>query len=104
MASICSNRPLSVPFHVVQLAGDGLDRCRQRVQQDTLGHRGRAGDPLYGARRILHTGTGLLTDKQRARLATLFAAEEHGQVHATWDIYQRMIAAYRHPDKKEGKP
>ena len=30
------------PFHVVQLAGDALDRTRQRVQQQTLGHRGRA--------------------------------------------------------------
>ncbi len=25
------------PFHVVALAGDALDRCRQRVQQDTCG-------------------------------------------------------------------
>jgi transposase len=28
------------PFHVVALAGDALDRCRQRVQHDTCGHRG----------------------------------------------------------------
>lgn len=34
------------PFHVVALA-DALDRCRQRVHQDTRGHRGRTGDPLY---------------------------------------------------------
>jgi len=25
------------PFHVVRLAGDALDRCRRRVQQDTQG-------------------------------------------------------------------
>jgi len=31
------------PFHVVQLAGDALDRCRQRIQQETTGHRGRSG-------------------------------------------------------------
>jgi transposase len=91
------------PFHVVRLAGDALDRCRQRVQQATLGHRGRSGDPLYGARRTLHTGAGLLTERQRARLTALFAIPEHAEVEATWDIYQRMIAAYRHPDKKEGK-
>ena len=36
------------PFHVVKLAGDALDLTRQRVQQQTCGHRGRAGDPLYG--------------------------------------------------------
>ena len=35
------------PFHVVRLAGDALDRCRRRVQQDLHGHRGRTGDPLY---------------------------------------------------------
>ena len=52
------------PFHVVRLAGDALDQCRRRVQQDLHGHRGRTGDPLYAARRTLHTGADLLTDKQ----------------------------------------
>jgi len=41
------------PFHVVRLAGDALDRCRRRVQQDLHGHRGRRDDPLYRARRTL---------------------------------------------------
>jgi transposase len=50
------------PFHVVRLAGDALDECRRRVQQDTRGHRGRKGDPLYNARRSLHTGADLLTE------------------------------------------
>jgi transposase len=62
------------PFHVVALAGDALDRCRQRVQQDTCGHRGRVGDPLYGIRRVLRTGVELLTDRQHARLTAVFAA------------------------------
>lgn len=88
---------------MVRLAGDALDRCRQRVQQDTLGHRGRAGDPLYRVRRTLHTGAGLLTDRQRARLEAVFAVEEHVEVEARWGIYQRMIAAYREPDKQKGK-
>jgi len=56
------------PFHVVRLAGDALDQCRRRIQQDTHGHRGRTGDPLYKARRTLHTGADLLTDKQKDRL------------------------------------
>jgi transposase len=63
------------PFHVVRLAGDALDQCRRRVQQDIHGHRGRSGDPLYGARRTLHTGVDLLTDKQTARLDALFALD-----------------------------
>src|SRR5690625_6454197 len=81
------------PFHVVRLAGDALDECRRRVQQDTCGHRGRKGDPLYAARRTLLTGTDLLTDKQNQRLEELFAHDAHVEVEVTWAIYQRMIAA-----------
>jgi len=91
------------PFHVVRLAGDALDQCRRRVQQDLHGHRGRKDDPLYTSRRTLHTGADLLTDKQRARLTALFAVEEHVEVEATWGIYQRMIGAYREPDRKHGR-
>jgi transposase len=91
------------PFHVVRLAGDALDRCRRRVQQDLHGHRGRKDDPLYRARRTLHTGADLLTDRQRERLTALFGIEDHVQVEATWGIYQRMIIAYREPDRAKGK-
>ncbi len=91
------------PFHVVRLAGDALDRCRRRVQQDLHGHRGRKDDPLYRARRTLHTGADLLTERQRQRLTALFGVEDHVQVEATWGIYQRMIGAYREPDRSRGK-
>ena len=91
------------PFHVIRLAGDALDRCRRRVQQDLHGHRGRKDDPLYRARRTLHTGDGLLTDKQKDRLQALFADQEHVEVEATWGIYQRMIGAYREPDRTRGR-
>ena len=91
------------PFHVVRLAGDALNDCRRRVQQTTRGRRGRKNDPLYRARRTLHTGADLLTDKQAARLTALFAIDEHVEVEATWGIYQRMIAAYRHPDPAAGR-
>ncbi len=91
------------PFHVVRLAGDALDRCRRRVQQASYGHRGMKGDPLYSARRTLYTGADLLTDKQASRLRALFATENHVEVEATWDIYQRMIAAYRHEDRRRGR-
>ena len=75
------------PFHVVRLAGDALDQCHRRVQQATCGHRGRKGDPLYATRRTLHTGSDLLTGKQRQRLTALFADNEHVEVEATWGIY-----------------
>ncbi|MFB9163595.1 ISL3 family transposase [Arthrobacter psychrochitiniphilus] len=95
--------PVMDPFHVIRLAGDALDNCRRRIQQATCGHRGRAGDPLYKARRTLHTGADLLTEKQQTRLEDLFAADAHVQVEATWGIYQRMIAAYREKDRAQGK-
>ena len=95
--------PVMDPFHVVRLAGDALDRCRQRVQQQIHGHRGRAGEPLYKSRRTLHTGAGLLTEKQTARLTDLFTDDRHVEVEATWGIYQRMISAYREPDRQAGK-
>ncbi len=91
------------PFHVVRLAGDALDRCRRRVQLATRDGRGRKGDPLYSARRTLHTGAGLLTDKQKDRLATLFAADAHVEVEATWGVYQPMIAAYREENRARGR-
>ena len=91
------------PFHVVRLAGDALDRCRRRVQQAIHGHRGMKGDPLYTTRRTLHTGAELLTDKQATRLKALFAVDEHVEVEATWGIYQRMITAYRHEDRRQGR-
>ena len=91
------------PFHVVRLAGDALDRCRRRVQQELHGHRGRNTDPLYRSRRTLHTGADLLTDRQTQRLTALFGDDDHVQVEATWGIYQRMIAAYRHPDRTAGR-
>lgn len=69
------------------------------------GHRGSAGDPLYRACRTLHTGHDLLTDRQRQRqrLTALFGVEDHVQVEATWGTYQRMISAYREPDRSHGK-
>ncbi|RZQ60659.1 ISL3 family transposase [Amycolatopsis suaedae] len=91
------------PFHVVRLAGDALDKCRRRVQLAIHGHRGFKDDPLYKCRRTLHTGAGLLTDRQADRLRRLFAEERHVEVEATWGIYQRMITAYRHEDRRRGR-
>lgn len=45
------------PFHVVRLANRALDTVRRRVQNRTLGHRGRKRDPLFGIRKLLLSGT-----------------------------------------------
>jgi transposase len=33
----------------------------------------------------------------------LFADDRHVEVEATWGIYQRMITAYREPDRRRGR-
>ena len=68
----------SVPgaCHIVKLAGDALDEVRRRVQQDTLGHRGRKGDPLYQIRLLLHASRHKLTPRQQERLREAFTADE----------------------------
>lgn len=58
---------------------------------------------LYRARRTLHTGADLLTDRQHARLSALFDGDEHTEVEATWGIYRRAVAAYREPDPNRGR-
>lgn len=71
------------PFHVVKLAGDALDVTRQRVQQEIHGHRGHKHDPLYQARRLLHTGLDLLRPRQTERLEDLFTTDDHVGVEVT---------------------
>ena len=97
-------RPVMDPFHVVHLAAEKLTVCRQRIQQDTCGHRGRSGDPLYGIRRTLLTRTDLLSTKQKAKLQVALAAHDaHAAVEVTACFYQDLIAAYAHPDRRAGK-
>lgn len=91
-------------FHVVKLGTAAVDECRRRVQQDTLGHRGRKGDPLYGIRTILRAGAEKLTDLQWTRFETAIAAHEaHLQVWLAWTCAQQLRSAYRHPNPVEGK-
>ena len=92
------------PFHVVRLAGDALDQCRRRVHQATCGRRGRKGDPLYAARRTLHTGAARLTEKQHAVSKPLFAVWEHVEVEATWGTYQPLGSSVALRWKRERAP
>jgi transposase len=91
------------PFHVVKLAGDALDKTRQRIQRETLGHRGRKHDPLYASRRALRTGVELLSVKQEQKITELFTDPAHAPVEACWGVYQEMIACYRDKKPEAGK-
>jgi transposase len=91
-------------FHVVKLGTAAVDESRRRVQQETLGHRGRKGDPLYGIRTMLRAGAEKLTDRQWARFENAIAAHEaHLQVWLAWTCAQQLRSAYRHPNPVEGK-
>lgn len=90
-------------FHVVKLGGAVVDEVRRRVQQDTLGHRGRKGDPLYGIRRTLQIGAEHLTEKQIQRLnAKLEAGDPHHEVTLAWHCYQKLRAVY-HARPEQGR-
>jgi transposase len=91
------------PFHVVAPAGAKLDLIRQRTQQQILGRRGHAGDPLYGIRRIARTRTQLLSTRQHHRLTSVLDADEHIAVKVAHVIYQKIIAAYADPNRRTGK-
>ncbi|MGH3968707.1 MAG: transposase, partial [Mycobacterium sp.] len=45
----------------------------------------------------------LLNTRQKARLEAVFTDENHLAVELCWSFYQRMIAAYAHPDRRRGK-
>ena len=60
-------------FHVVKLGTQVVDEVRRRVQQDTTGHRGRKGDPLFGIQTILRAGAERLSPTQQRRLDAAIA-------------------------------
>ena len=91
-------------FHVVKLGTQAVDEVRRRVQQDTLGHRGRTGDPLYGIQTILRAGAENLTEKQQARLiAAIEANPAHDEVFVAWQCAQQLRAAYHQRDLTTGR-
>ncbi len=91
-------------FHIVKLGGQAVDEVRRRVQQETLGHRGRSGDPLYGIRTILRCGVENLTKRQQTRLSKAITADEgHDEVHIAWQAGQQLRSVFHHDNPGEGR-
>lgn len=91
-------------FHVVKLGGQAVEEVRRRVQQETLGHRGRKGDPLYGIRLALRCGMERLTERQHQRItAAVDADEAHLQVLVAWLATQELRSAFSCKDLAEGR-
>nr|WP_245200645.1 MULTISPECIES: transposase [unclassified Arthrobacter] len=79
----------------MKLGSAMVDEVRRRVQQDTLGHRGRKGGSLYGIRRTLQIGVEHLTDKHAARLAAkVIAGNPDDGVTLAWRCYQNLRDIY----------
>jgi transposase len=82
-------------FHAIRLANIVVDQVRRRVQQATLGHRGRKHDPLYRIRKLLHVAAEQLTERGRVRLrAGLAAGDPTGQVAAAWQGKELLRTVY----------
>lgn len=83
------------PFHVVGVANRALDRVRRRVQNATLGHRGRRGDPLYGARKLLRLGAERLDPTATTKLTDLLkAGDPQGEVYHAWAVKEGVRDLY----------
>jgi transposase len=83
------------PFHVVKLANSKLDECRRRVQQETLGHRGRKTDPLYRSRRLLTKAHERLEETGEAKLLGLLeAGDPRGEVRLAWHAKETIRGIY----------
>jgi transposase len=92
------------PFHVVRLAGDALDECRRRVQQDLHGHRGRkpvtrSTGPAHPAHR-----RDLLTDSTGPAGPPCSPATSTSRSRRPGRIYQRHDRRLPHePDRATGR-
>jgi transposase len=83
----------------VKLANSKLDECRRRVQNETVGHRGRKDDPLYRARRLLTKAHERLDEHGETKLLGLLAAgDPHGEVRMAWHAKEVVRSTYEITD------
>ena len=102
-AAVPKARQVADPFHVVRLGNDALDEVRRRVQNQTLGHRGRKDDPLYRARKLLVSASENITDNGHTKLRGLLdAGDPYGEVRDAWHAKETLRSIYDIPCAKVG--
>jgi transposase len=90
------------PFHIVRLANQAVTRARQRVQQQTLEHRGWTGDPLYDIRKLLLLGAERVDEAGWARIhAGLRDGDPDDAVTDTWVAKEKVRDVYLTDDAEE---
>jgi transposase len=83
------------PFHVTRVANRMLDQVRRRVQNETLGHRGRKVDPLFRVRKLLLKGDERLDERGRDKLlAGLRFGDPHDEVLGAWLAKESVRSVY----------
>lgn len=92
-------------FHAIKLANVMVDDVRRRVQNETLGHRGRKHDPLFRIRRLLLRASETLTDRQWQRLhAGIDAGDNtHCEITSAWFAKEALRAVYDTTDRAEAE-
>lgn len=89
------------PFHVVRVGNRCLDKVRRRVQNETLGHRGRKDDPLYRIRKLLLAGSERLDERGEQRLLLgLRVGDPHDEVLGAWLAKESVRDVYLTDDPK----
>ncbi|WP_419917601.1 ISL3 family transposase [Candidatus Poriferisocius sp.] len=84
------------PFHIVRLANQAITRARQRTQQQTTGHRGRKGDPLYGIRKLLLMAAERLDPRGWQRLhQALKAGDPCDEVLECWQAKEQTRSIFK---------
>ena len=102
-AAVPKARQVADPFHVVRLGNDALDEVRRRVQNQTLGHRGRKDDPLYRARKLLVSASENITAHGHTKLRGLLdAGDPYGEVRDAWHAKETLRSIYDIPCAKVG--
>ena len=90
------------PFHVVGVANRCLDKVRRRVQNQTLGHRGRKKDPLYRIRKVLLSGQERLDERGHHRLLLgLRLGDPNDEVLGAWLAKESVRDVYLTSDPGE---
>jgi transposase len=88
-------------FHVVRLGFAAVDEVRRRIQRELTGHRGRAGDPLFGIRRLLRRGHEHHSERSWARLLAGLDAGDTAdeQLARAWIAAQELRLIFSCPDR-----
>ena len=90
------------PFHVVRVGNRCVDKVRRRVQNETLGHRGRKHDPLYRIRKLLLSGAERLDDRGHGRmLLGLRVGDPRDETLGAWLAKESVRDVYLTDNPKE---